>query len=461
MMRTWAIARLTFFEGIRMKIVLVFLLVLVFIVLRLPFALKGDETLSGRLQTFLAYSLGSVSMLLGLATVFLSCSTLSNEIKNFSIHMVVTKPVARFQILLGKWLGVTLLNVMMLAMSGATIYGFARFIREQPVQFERDRINLRDVVWSARAVALPVVPQKEIADDARRDVDEKMRQGRVDRAGEDAALAEAVRERLGQWLRVPPGEVRTFRFENLTPPENDDAAIQVRFDVRGIPLPLDELVVAEWTFLDVDTEQMLAPPFRSNERSGNRHQFLVRGNRVIKNGKALLAIANPDPATSITFENEKSLEILYRVGSFEGNLVKALLLTFFALTFLSGVGLFFSVFVSFPVACLCTLAAYLIGMAWPFWFEAIGGNIKAQYWTPSMDPYGQFGPAVRLVMVPFLKLFPDFVKYDGAAPLVDGAYISADLLADCGLRTLVLAAVLLLLVGWFIFRRREIAQVTV
>ncbi len=52
--RVAAIARLTFWEGVRMRIVLVFVLVLVFILLRLPFSLKGDETLAGRLQTFIS-----------------------------------------------------------------------------------------------------------------------------------------------------------------------------------------------------------------------------------------------------------------------------------------------------------------------------------------------------------------------------------------------------------------------
>lgn len=138
MKRVWAIAWLTFQEGIRMRIVLVFLIVLGVAVLRLPFALKGDETLSGRLQTFLAYSLGALSVFLGLATAFLSCATLTNEIRTRSLHLVVTKPVTRFQILAGKWLGVNLLNVLMLALSGATIYGFAVYIKNQPELFVRD-----------------------------------------------------------------------------------------------------------------------------------------------------------------------------------------------------------------------------------------------------------------------------------------------------------------------------------
>ncbi|MCH7870247.1 MAG: hypothetical protein IID33_00965, partial [Planctomycetes bacterium] len=57
-----AIARQTFWEGIRMRIVLVSVIILTLIVLRLPFVMRGDDTLAGRLQTFLADSFGGLGM---------------------------------------------------------------------------------------------------------------------------------------------------------------------------------------------------------------------------------------------------------------------------------------------------------------------------------------------------------------------------------------------------------------
>jgi len=177
MRRALAIARLTFAEGVRMRIVLVFLILLVFLVLRMPFALRGDDTLTGRLQNFLAYSLGALSLLLSLATVFFSCATLTNEIKERSLHLVVTKPVTRFQILVGKWLGVMLLNLLIVALCGGAIYGLAYFIQSRPEQFERDRLQVRDVVWTARLAARPTVPQEEIVQEAARNVQERIDRG--------------------------------------------------------------------------------------------------------------------------------------------------------------------------------------------------------------------------------------------------------------------------------------------
>lgn len=463
MRRVWAIAWLTFSEGVRMRIVLVSLIVLVFLVLRMPFALRGDETLTGRLQNFLAYSLGALSLLLSVATIFFSCATLTTDIKERSIHLVVTKPVSRFQILLGKWLGVNLLNLLIVVLCGATIYGFACFIRSRPEQFARDRVQVRDVVWTARIAAQPVAPEKEIAQAATQQVAERVRLGEVDPANEATVRGERVLQLMSQWRNIPAGSYREYRFENLAPPETGETVIQVRFKARGTPLPSDEIVPIGWVFCDPENGAWLHAPIFTHERSGDTHQFLVRAAPVIRNGTAILQVANPtspDVGTSVLFDGDDSLQLLYKMASFEGNYVKALLIILLRLALLSAVGTFFGVFVSFPVACLCTSAFYLICIALPFVLEAIGANLPnlgAKY-----DPYGAIGPALRAFLVPFLWIaFPDFTHYDGVNQLVDGTYIPLSLLGWSLVRTLLYGGVLLLLPGWLIFSRREIAEVIV
>jgi hypothetical protein len=48
--------------------------------------------------------------LLGLSTLWLSCGTLARDIEECQIQVVATKPIARWQIWLGKWLGIVTLN---------------------------------------------------------------------------------------------------------------------------------------------------------------------------------------------------------------------------------------------------------------------------------------------------------------------------------------------------------------
>ena len=458
MKRILAIARLTFWEGIRMRIVLVFIVVLVFVVLRLPFALRGDETLSGRLQTFLSYSLGALGVFMSLATVFLSCATLSNDIRECSIQLVVSKPVSRFQILLGKWFGVNLLNVLMVALSGLVIYAFAVFIKSRPEQFERDRLKLSDVVWTARVAARPTAPDFEGI--ARERIEELADQGRTFALGKEQAIAETAKELEEEWKRVPPRNERLYRFEGLTPPESAETVYQVRFKARSVPVGVNEILHIGWVLVDPESNVILAAR-QTDEQSARRHQFLVRSS-VVKNGRALIGVINPpsNQRETIYFEGDDGLEILYRVGSFEINFVKSLLLILFRLAFLSAVGLLFGTFVSFPVACFCVLFIFVLCLGMSWWLEAIGANMPMV--DPKVDPYGRLGPLVRAVLVPMLKLFlPNFGDYDGVAKLIDGYYIPAGLILRGAAHTLVYGVALLVLPGWLIFRSREIAETIV
>jgi ABC-type transport system involved in multi-copper enzyme maturation permease subunit len=115
MISLWGIARTTIAEGIRMKLAVVFILLLMLILPTLPIVSHGDGTLKGRVQSFLNYSLTATWVLLSLLTIFMSCSTLANEIKNRQIYSLASKPVPRWKVLLGKWLGIIVLDVALLA----------------------------------------------------------------------------------------------------------------------------------------------------------------------------------------------------------------------------------------------------------------------------------------------------------------------------------------------------------
>lgn len=464
MKKVFAIARLTFAEGVRMRVVLIFVIVLVFLMLRMPFALKGDETLAGRLQNFLSYSLGSAGVLLSVATIFLACATLTREFQTRSLHLVVTKPVARFQILLGKWLGVMALSGMLLALCGAAIYAFALFIKNQPEEFRRDRVKINEVVWTSRMAATPTPP--DFTQLATEYVESRVKDGNLT-IRSDADKREHIRQREREleadWLSVPRGGDRVYQFENLEPPV-EGAVYQLRFKARGIPLPVDEILTVRWLFVDPTNGAPLMPaPFETKERSAVEHQFLVNAKQIVREGKAALVVINPwnpQSRTRISFDTANDLQLLYRVGPFEPNYLKALAFIFLRLTFLAAVALFFGTFVSFPVACFCVFSLYLFCLGMPWWIESIGGNL--QLVNAKIDPYGAFGPYIRTVLMPILQFaIPDFTRYDGGDELIDGIYISDARLLLAAAHTLLFGGIVLLLPGWLIFRGREVAGVQV
>ncbi|MBL8877800.1 MAG: ABC transporter permease [Phycisphaerales bacterium] len=463
----WAITRLTIREGLRMRIVLVFVIAMVFIVLRLPFALTGDDTVAGRLQTFLDYSMSAVSILLSLATIFLACATLTSEFKTNTLHLVVTKPVTRFQVLVGKWLGIFLLNALLLVLCGFAIYGLALFIRERPETFRRDRLKVRDVLWTARAAAKPVTP--DFRTTAEQDIQKRVEEGAL--ANDERTRALAVRERIrtyeSDWRIIRPNEAQVYEFQNLPEPERSDTALQVRFRAKSIPIAQDEVVRVGWVFLDPDTEGFLHEPFFTVERITDFHEFLINARSAVRAGRAKLLVINqfdPDNRYSIHFEGDDSLQIFYRVGGFEQNFVKALAILQMRLSFLAGVGLFFSTFVSFPIACMGAFLFILIGVGKPWWYESIGANIDVEFAraTPSADPLGKYGIAIRMVLIPVLDfVFPDFSALNGVPKLVEGVNIDHQLVQRTTLHTLLFGIALLIGPGWLFFSRREVAEVQV
>ena len=98
-------------------------------VVGLPLLIKDDGTARGFTQILLTYTLSAITGLLGLSTLWLSCGTLARDIEECQIQVVATKPIARWQIWLGKWLGIVTLNAALLAISGGVRFWIAAMAR--------------------------------------------------------------------------------------------------------------------------------------------------------------------------------------------------------------------------------------------------------------------------------------------------------------------------------------------
>ena len=132
-MGLWIMAGITFREAARKKILWTALLAGLGFLLVFGIGLHfqvGDFRNSG-VPPFLRYQVISAMLMIGLYTVDLlavvmttltSVDTISGEITSGTIHAIATKPLARWQILIGKWLGfVAMSGVYVAIMFGGTI----------------------------------------------------------------------------------------------------------------------------------------------------------------------------------------------------------------------------------------------------------------------------------------------------------------------------------------------------
>src|SRR5262245_57920662 len=122
MQRLFAITTLTWKAAFRFRLFWVLAGLLLCSVVALPIALKDDGTARGFIQIMLTYTLSIITTLLGLSTLWLACGTLARDIEDCQMQMVAVKPIPRWQIWLGKWLGILLINATLLTLSGTSVY---------------------------------------------------------------------------------------------------------------------------------------------------------------------------------------------------------------------------------------------------------------------------------------------------------------------------------------------------
>src|SRR5271169_3549613 len=151
MQKIFAIAWLTWKAALRFKLFLVIAVLLILAVVGLPLVIKDDGTAQGFTQILLTYTLSAIIALLGLSTLWLACGTLARDIEECQIQVVATKPIARWQIWFGKWLGIMSLNAVLLAISGGCVFGLLQWrATKLPVDEQK---NLREQILVARGSA--------------------------------------------------------------------------------------------------------------------------------------------------------------------------------------------------------------------------------------------------------------------------------------------------------------------
>src|SRR2546427_6701689 len=127
MQRLLAIAWLRWKAAVRFRLFLVIAVLLLASVVGLPLLIRDDGTARGFTQILLTYTLSVITGLLGLSTLWLSCGTLARDVEECQMQMVAVQPIARWEIWLGKWLGIVMVNALLLAVSAGAVFGLMKW----------------------------------------------------------------------------------------------------------------------------------------------------------------------------------------------------------------------------------------------------------------------------------------------------------------------------------------------
>lgn len=119
--RLWGLTWLSVKDSIRRRVMVVFVF---FIVLLLFAGWFLDPGSDHPLRLYISFILTSTSYLILLLVLFLSAFSIPNDLKNKTLHTIVTKPVRASEIVLGRMLGFTLIGTMLLVVMGFISYFF-------------------------------------------------------------------------------------------------------------------------------------------------------------------------------------------------------------------------------------------------------------------------------------------------------------------------------------------------
>jgi hypothetical protein len=117
--RIWAIARLSFKEAVRRKVLWVFLLLLLIVLFGSWFIQDKPEN---QVRTYVTVVFFAMALLMLFAAALIACFGIPDDIRHQTIHTVLTKPVQRFEIFLGRFLGYTaLMTAALVVVTGLSL----------------------------------------------------------------------------------------------------------------------------------------------------------------------------------------------------------------------------------------------------------------------------------------------------------------------------------------------------
>lgn len=493
------VARTLVDEAIRMKVVLVLVVLVMLIVALLPLILNFNERLEYRVQTFISISTTAVWLLLALMTVFLGCISICGEIANKQIYMTMTKALGKFEYLLGKWIGICLINFWLILVAGVGIYMSTQILAVQPARDVTDYNAVHDHILSARLGVTPVPSEgssimsvalerfKEL-----RQTDPKFAVAQID-VGDPVQLQQAFTQlptklrdeiqnyAIARWQSIKPREGAVFWFRGVgKAKEFEHSNVQLRLKPKASPVPPDERIKL---MLFVNGQLYPKPVIIAQNTV---YTVDIPLQMVDRNGDVELRIANVNPMnpeatddSTVNFPPGQGIEMVYPAGTFEGNLFRAMVMIYAQLVFLGMLALASGTFLGFPVACLLSLMVLVIAVCAGFLSESLESYAAVpiadlSLWQRGVIVVkgifdkiisGEFWDATKLLIRLFgqgaLIINPNLAAHSPIDQITDGKLISNSQVWSCLFRVGVCSTFVTGLIGWLIWRKREIARVIV
>ncbi len=468
-----AIVHLTLRTAIRSHIFQLLLGILLLCVTLIPTTLSGDGTATGFIQISLLYSLSAVMLVLSLSSIWLGCSAMTQDIDSYQLHMVITKPVSRVTIWLGKFSGIMLINLVLLTLSTAAIYFIIVGKFYQQDFSKEDRARIENEVMVGRRVFMPERP--DITEIAREVLGQKVReleaQGKtVDTSpqGYEKMLADTRREIIARMSELPAGQSAQWTYANLPVDDKRPMYMRYRIYVGKVATEGQRMTRGLWfvgkpriiedkggnVFEQAKREAYEVMMFPLSEmpeqmKSGTFHEKVFQGEWgvVAPDGSLTIAYTNYDPANGKQYlQFSDGPKVLIKETGFAANYARAVLVVLLELLILTGLACSAAGFLTMPTAIFVVISYLLFGSFASYMAET-------SYFGGTADYIGYYvGKVLLWVIIPLQR-------FEVTGLVANGELVEFGMIGRLVLAYLICRALPLFAFGIFLYRRREMGLI--
>jgi len=501
------LARITIDEAVRMKLPVVLIGGVMILLPALALFRDPKEKLQYHMQSYLNWSLIVIGIVFSLVTILLACWTVTNDVKQKQIFMTASKPISRFQYLVGRWLGIGLLNLTLVLIAGAGVYVFHEVVKTGPALNERpgkpskynvDRLNMHNEVLTARRTIRPAPRNMDVL---KAIFDKRLKALRIENPDKWGKMEDPVENLPAQgfvdiqthvkktWHTVSPGNARTYVFKNLQRAKRFDKYVVLRYKPQVAKTPEDQLLRLRFIIhngrdlrsLKVPANQVSLLKIPVWAIDPDTHELAIR----IENHTIQPKVSVQEGqfivhrmGFTVSFDPGKGLELLYRVDNFAPNFIRSIMLIWIQLLFVSMFGLMAGTFLGFPVAALLSLVVFVTYMSsfihtslqsyevldihdLSYW--AIARDSLSTLWNriTELEFFAAFRAVLRIIGHLFMLVTPSFSEFQPAPLLSEGRVVPWPMVGRAYLQLGVAWTGVVAVLAWLIFRKRELARITV
>jgi hypothetical protein len=473
-----AIVKLTCKSALRSHIFQFLLCLLAVCVAAVPNTIAGDGTAWGFIQISLKYSLGAVAFVLSLSTVWLGCFAMTRDAENYQLHMLLSKPVSRVTVWLGKCAGVLLINAALLLISCAAVYVMVLWQYKHQSFSDREKRRIDNEVLVARRVFMPERP--DIDSMSRKVFREKVAAAKaagqkIDESPEavNTALKDIQKQIAASLCEARFGPANSLLWEYKGLPAGLDAPVYLRYRAYvGKVASSDQRQT--WGVWGARVTAPVENPDAKKDKTekggpeemktfivtrtqypepimcGAFNEITMNPKIISPEGTAGVAFTNLDPeGKTLFFQVADGPKLLVKTGGFGENYLRSVLMIFLRLCVLAGLACAAGAFLSMPTAIFMTFSYLLFGSLTSYLLAGFADVPPADF----IESFSNLvGGVLNIILIPMQS-------FEVSDLVSNGELIELSYMGRVFLKYFVLRGLPLFLLGILLYKRREFGLV--